>query len=47
VLSPSTAAFNRGSEFQSYRHIASLNAHVLIDPALKDIEIFCRNADIG
>ena len=40
VLSPSTAAFDRGGKFQAYRRLASLREYVLIDPEARQIELY-------
>lgn len=42
VLSPSTAAFDRGDKFAAYRRIPSLREFILIDPAKQTIEIYRR-----
>ena len=42
VLSPSTAAYDRGEKFAAYRQLASLKEYVLIDPERKRIECFRR-----
>ncbi|NEX23434.1 Uma2 family endonuclease [Thiorhodococcus mannitoliphagus] len=42
VLSPSTAAFDRGEKFAAYRRIPSLREFVLIDPEKQSIEIYRR-----
>jgi Uma2 family endonuclease len=44
VLSDSTAAFDRGLKFASYRQISSLKEYLLIDPAAKTAELFRKNA---
>ena len=45
VLSPSTAAFDQGLKFSSYRRLASLKEYVLIDPDTRTVAVFRRNAD--
>ncbi|HLA33588.1 MAG TPA: Uma2 family endonuclease [Rhodocyclaceae bacterium] len=45
VLSPSTAAYDRGRKFQAYRGVASLQEYVLIDPDLRTIDIFRRTVE--
>ena len=40
VLSPSTATFDRGDKFLSYRQLASLEEYALIDPDTKSVEVF-------
>lgn len=42
VLSPSTAAFDRGEKFATYRRIPSLREFVLIDPEQRRIELYRR-----
>jgi len=42
VLSSSTAAYDRGDKFASYRQIAELQEYVLIDIEAKRVEIFRR-----
>ena len=46
VLSPSTAAYDRGVKFSAYRHIAELEEYALIDPERLSIEVF-RRTDSG
>lgn len=43
VLSPTTAAYDRGEKFATYRRIPSLQDFVLIDPDLRRIEHYHRN----
>ncbi len=43
VLSPSTAAFDRGLKFASYRLITSLQEYLLLDPEAKTAELFRKN----
>lgn len=45
VLSPSTAAFDRGEKFAHYRQIATLHEYVLIDSERRAIDLFRRDAD--
>jgi Uma2 family endonuclease len=45
VLSPSTAAFDRGDKFAAYRTLLSLQDYILVDPETKRVERFSRNAD--
>lgn len=45
VLSPSTAAFDRGDKFAAYRRIPSLREFVLIDPEKQTIELYRRGDD--
>lgn len=42
VLSPATAAYDRGDKFAAYRRIASLQELVLIDPDTRRIEYYRR-----
>lgn len=42
VLSPATAAYDRGDKFAAYRRIASLQEFVLIDPDTQRIEHYRR-----
>lgn len=44
VLSPSTAAFDRGAKFAHYRLLPSLQEYVLIDPDTAQVDLFRRNA---
>ena len=44
VLSESTQAFDRGAKFAAYRSVASLREYLLIDPDLRTVELFRRNA---
>lgn len=45
VLSASTAAYDRGKKFASYRKIASLQHVVFIDPEVNSIDHFQRDGD--
>ena len=45
VLSSSTAAYDRGKKFASYRKIASLQHVVFIDPEVNSIDHFQRDGD--
>lgn len=45
VLSPSTAAYDRGEKFARYRGLASLREYVLIDPDKKSVELYRRGDD--
>ena len=45
VLSPATAAYDRGEKFAAYRRIASLTDFVLIDPDHRRIEHYRRIQD--
>ncbi len=42
VLSPSTAAFDRGEKFATYRRIPALQEFVLVDPERRSIECYRR-----
>ena len=42
VLSDSTAAYDRGAKFATYRLLDSLQEYVLIDPERRNLEIFRR-----
>lgn len=44
VLSPSTAAYDRGNKFGHYRQLASLQEYVLVDTEAQSVEVFRRNA---
>jgi Uma2 family endonuclease len=44
VLSDSTAAFDRGAKFASYRQISTLKEYLLLDPESKTAELFRKNA---
>ena len=43
VLSPSTAAYDRGLKFAYYRELSSLEEYVLIDPERVSVEVFRRD----
>jgi len=43
VLSPSTAAYDRGLKFAYYRELVSLEEYVLIDPERISVEVFRRD----
>lgn len=45
VLSPSTAAFDRGEKFRAYRQLDSLREYVLLDPDHRSAEVFRRQPD--
>lgn len=42
ILSPSTAAYDRGAKFATYRQIAELEEYVLIDTETRHVEVFRR-----
>lgn len=44
VLSPGTAAYDRGLKFALYRELGSLEEYVLIDPERVSVEVFRRDA---
>jgi Uma2 family endonuclease len=45
VLSPSTAAFDRGDKFADYRQLASLEEYVLVDLDATTIDTYRKGAD--
>lgn len=45
VLSPTTAAFDRGAKFAYYRQLASLSEYVLVDTERVAVDVFRRQAD--
>jgi Uma2 family endonuclease len=45
VLSPTTAAYDRGPRFAHYRAIPSLRAYLLVDPETRTVELFERRPD--
>lgn len=45
VLSPSTAAYDRGDKFIAYRSLPTLNEYLLIDPDHQQVELFRKGAD--
>ena len=44
VLSPTTAAYDRGAKFAAYRSLPSLQEYVLIDPESPGVEVYRRDA---
>ena len=44
VLSPSTAAYDRGDKFLSLQKLASLQEYALLDAGAARLEVFRRNA---
>lgn len=44
VLSDSTAGFDRGAKFASYRTLDSLQEYALIDPEARTVDVFRRDA---
>ncbi len=45
VLSPSTAAYDRGDKFEAYRLLPSLKEYVLIDTDKRTAEVYRKGAD--
>jgi len=45
VLSASTAAYDRGDKFASYRQIAELQEYVLVDVEARRVEVFRRQSN--
>lgn len=45
VLSASTAAYDRGDKFASYRQIAELQEYVLVNVEARRVEVFRRQSD--
>jgi Uma2 family endonuclease len=45
VLSPSTAAYDRGQKFSYYRSLDSLEEYVLIDPNTRCTDCYQKNTD--
>ena len=45
VLSPGTAAFDRGDKFAHYRHIATLREYVLVDPDTRRTDVYRKGDD--
>lgn len=45
VLSPSTAAYDRGEKFEHYQRIESLREYVLVSPDRPRVERYCRIGD--
>jgi Uma2 family endonuclease len=45
VLSPSTAAYDRGGKFIAYRSLPSLKEYLLIDPDPQQLELFRKGPD--
>ncbi len=44
VLSPSTALHDKGSKFEAYRGVESLQEVVFVDPARRAVEVYRRGA---
>ncbi|MBW4649176.1 MAG: Uma2 family endonuclease [Kastovskya adunca ATA6-11-RM4] len=47
VLSPSTAAFDRGEKFADYQTLSSLREYVLINQSQMSVECFCLSESEG
>lgn len=45
ILSPSTAAYDRGGKFSAYRQLSSLQEYVLIDTDTRATDVFRKAAD--
>lgn len=45
VLSPSTAAYDRGEKFDHYTHLPSLKAYVLVDCNRENVVLYTRGED--
>ena len=45
VLSPSTATFDRGDKFLTYRRIEALEEYALVDPHTKSFEVYRKQAN--
>lgn len=45
VLSPSTATFDRGDKFLTYRRIEALEEYALVDPHAKSFEVYRKQAN--
>ena len=45
ILSPATAAYDRGAKFDAYRQLPSLREYVLIDPERISVHVYHRNED--
>jgi Uma2 family endonuclease len=45
VLSPSTAAYDRGEKFAGYRALPSLQEYLLVDPAARRCDLYRKGAD--
>jgi Uma2 family endonuclease len=45
VLSPSTAAYDRGEKFAAYRLLESLREYLLVDPAARRCDLYRKGAD--
>ena len=47
VLSPTTATFDRGDKFLTYRRIEALQEYALADPHAKTFEVYRRQANLS
>ena len=45
VLSPGTAAYDRGDKFASYRALTSLREYLLVDPETRRCDLYRKGAD--
>jgi Uma2 family endonuclease len=45
VLSPSTAAYDRGAKFAAYRQLPTLREYLLIDPETRRCDVFRKGED--
>lgn len=45
VLSPSTAAYDRGEKFDHYMQLPSLQAYVIVDHTRPHVDLYTRNPD--
>ena len=45
VLSPSTAAYDRGDKFAYYRQLGSLQEYLLVDPEQRRCDLYRKNAE--
>lgn len=45
VLSPSTAAYDRGNKFAQYRQLGSLREYVLVDVDTRRTDVYRKNAE--
>ncbi len=45
VLSPSTAAYDRGNKFAAYRRIATLREYLLVDPDTRRADLYRLGSD--
>ena len=45
VLSPATAAYDRGGKFAAYRHLATLREYLLVDTESRRCDVFRKSED--